>query len=79
MRHDLPYEETCTIAGTIEEDSPAIFPHTDEVVDGTDTDHYKEPDAEVNVEPLSPTDINPRSTKNDLRHNHKLNCNDDYR
>ena len=79
MRHDLPNNETCTIPGTIQEDSPEIFPHTDEVGDGTDTDHYMEPDAELNVEPLSPTDINPRSTKYDLRHNLKPNCNDDYR
>ena len=79
VRHDLPYEETCTIPRVIQEDLPEIFPHTDEVGDGTDTDHYMEPDAEVNAEPLSPTDINPRCTKYDLRHNPKQNCNDNYR
>ena len=26
MRHDLPYDETCTIPGTIQEDSPEISP-----------------------------------------------------
>ena len=79
MRHELPYEETCTIPGTMQEDSPESFFHTDEVGDGTDTDHYMEPDAEVNVELLSPSDINPRSTKYDLRLNLKPNSNDDYR
>ena len=79
MRHDLPNDETCTIPGTKNEDSPEILPHTNEIGDGTDTDHYMEPDAEKNFEPFSPTNINPRSTKHDLRHNPKLNCNDDYR
>ena len=79
VRHDLPNDETCTIPGTIQEDSPDILTHTDELGDGSDMDHYMEPDAEVNVEPLSPTDINPRSTKYDLRHNPKANCNDNYR
>ena len=79
VRHDLTNDETCTIPGTIQEESPEILPHTDEIGDGTDTDHYMEPDAEVDVEPFSPTNINPRSTKYDLRHILKPNCNDDYR
>ena len=79
MRHDLPNDETCTIPGTIHEHSPEILPHTDEIGDGTDTDHYMEPDTELDVEPFSPTNINPRSTSYDLRHNPKPNCNDDYR
>ena len=79
VRHDLPNDETCTIPGTIQEHSPEIIPHTNEIGDGTDTDHYKEPDAEVDVEPFSPPNINPGSTNHDLRHNPKPNCNDDYR
>ena len=79
VRHDLSNDETSTFPGTIQEDSPEILPHTDEIGDGTDMDHYMEPDAEVNVEPLSPTDNNPRSTKYDLRHIPQPNCNDDYR
>ena len=79
VRHDLPNDETCIIPGTIQEDSPEILPHTNEIGDGTDTDHYMEPDEEVTVEPFSPTNINPGSTKYDLRHNPKPNCNDDYR
>ena len=79
MRHDSPYDERCIIPGTIQEDSPEILPHTDEVGDGTDTDHYMEPDAEANSEQLSPADVNPRSTNYDLRHKPKPKCNDDYR
>ena len=78
VRHNLTNGETCTNPGTIQEDSPEIFPHTDEVVDGTDTDQYMEPDAEANSEQLNPAVINPRSTKFDLCHNLKSNCNDDY-
>ena len=79
VRHDLSNDETCTIPGTIQEDSPEVFPHTDEGSDGTDTDQYMEPDAEANSEQLSPTDAKPPITKYDLRHNPKPKCNDDYR
>ena len=77
--HDLLNDEMCTVPGTIQDNSPEILPHTDEVGDATDTDHYMEPDAEANSEQLRPTDVNPRSTKKDLRHNPEPNCNDDYR
>ena len=79
MRLDSPNDKTCTIPGTIQEDSPEVFARTDEIDDGTETDYYMEPDAETNSEQLSPTDVNPRSTKYDLRHNPKPNCNGDYR
>ena len=79
VRHDIPNDGLCTIPGTIQEDSPEILPHTDETGDGTDTDHYMEPDAEVNSEQLNPSDINPRSTKYDLPHNPKAKFNEDYR
>ena len=79
VRHDLPNDKTCTIPGTIQEESLGIFVHKDEVGNGTDTDHYKKPDSGANSEQLSPTDVNPRSTKYDLRHNLKPKCNDDYR
>ena len=78
VRHDLPYDETCNIPGTIQ-DSPESLPHTDEIGDGSDTDHYMEPDAQANSELLRPADLNPRCTKYDLRHNPKMNCIDDYR
>ena len=53
--------------------------HTDKMADGTDTDHYMQPDADNSVEQIDPTPANPRSSKYDLRHNPKPNCNDDYR
>ena len=59
VSHDLLTDETCTIPGTLQEDSPEILPHRDEIGDGTGTDHYMEPDAEVDVEPFSPSNTNP--------------------
>ena len=79
VRHDLPNDGTCTIPVTIKEDFPESFPHTYDVGAGTDTDHYIEPDVEASSEQLSPTEVNPGSTKYGLRQNPKPNCNDDYR
>ena len=72
-------DETKSTPGTIQEDSPEILPHTNEIADGTDTDHYMRPDADISVEETGPTPTNPRSSKYDLRHNPRPNCNDDYR
>ena len=79
VRQDLPNDEICTIPGNIQEDSPEILPHTDEIGDGTDTVHYMESDAETILEQLSPTDVNPGSKGYDLRHNLQPKCIDDYR
>ena len=57
--------------GTIPEISPEICFQTDGSCDGTDTDHYMQPDVETSVEQLEPTPTNPRSSKYDLRHNLK--------
>ena len=70
---------TRSIPGTIQEDSSEILPHTDEIDDGTNTDHYMQPDADNSVEQINPTPTNPRSSKYDLRHNPRPNCNNDYR
>ena len=60
--------------------APQTFPpHIDEMADGTDTDHYMQPDADKSVEQIDPTPTNPRSSKYGLRHNSRINCNDDYR
>ena len=72
-------DETRSTPGTIQEDSPEILPHTDELADGADTDHYMQPDADTSVEQIDPTPNNPRSSKYDLRHNPRPNCNEDYR
>ena len=71
--------ETRSTPGTIQEDSSNTLPYTDEIADGTDTDHYMQHDADTSVEQNDPTPTNPRSSKYDLRHNPRPNCNDDYR
>ena len=71
-------DESRSTPGTIPESSPEIVPQIDRSYDGTDTDHYMQPDADTNVEQIDPTPTNPRSSKYDLRHNPKPNCNDDY-
>ena len=72
---------TGSTPGTTQEDSSNIPPPplTDETADGTDTDHYMQPDPDNSVEPIDPTPTNPRSSKYDLRHNPKPNFNNDFR
>ena len=72
-------DETRSTPGTTQEDSSNTFPHTDGMADGANTDHYMQPDADTSVEQIDPTTTNPRSSKYDLRHNPRPNCNDDYR
>ena len=70
---------TRSTPGTIQEDPPEILSHTDEIDDGTDMEHYMQPDADSSVEQIDPKPTNPRISKYDLRHNPRPNCNDDYR
>ena len=79
VRPEEAADEIRSTPGTIQEDSSAILPHTDEIDDGTGTDHYLQPDADNSVKPIDPRPTNPRSSKYDLRHNPGPNCNDDYR
>ena len=65
--------------GTIQADSSDISPHAVEIDDGTDTNHHMQPDADNSVEQIDPTPTNPRSSKYNLRHNPRPNCNDHYR
>ena len=65
--------------GTIRENYPESIPQADRSYDGTDTDHYIQPDAETSVEQADPPPSNPRSSSYDLSHNPKPNCSDDYR
>ena len=57
--------------------SPEIFPRTDEASDVTDTCPHMEPDVESSPEQPQNSPTNPRSSKYNLRHNPKPNCNDD--
>ena len=72
-------DEARSTPGTTQEDSSNILPHADEIDDGADTDQYMQPDADNSVEQIGPTPTSPRSSKYDLRHNPRPNCNDDYR
>ena len=65
--------------GTTHECSPKILPKTDEVSDATDTYPNKEPDVEPSSEQQGNSPANPRSSKYNLRHNPKPNCNDNHR
>ena len=78
IRPEKAANETRSTPGTIQEDSSEILPHTDDIDDGTDTDHYMQPDADTSVEQIDPTPTDPRSSKYDLRHNPRPNCEDDY-
>ena len=59
--------------------SPEIFPQTDEASDVTDTYPHMEPDVETSSEQPKNSPTNPRSSKYNLRHNQKPNCNDEHR
>ena len=76
---DFSMEEMRNTPGTTQECSPENFPQTDEVSDVTDTYPHMEPDVETNSEQPKNIPTNPRSSKNNLRHNPKPNYNDDYR
>ena len=66
-------------SGTIREDSPETIPQANGSYDGTEADQYMQPDADTSVEQPDPTPTNLRSSKYDLRHDPKPNCNDGYR
>ena len=59
--------------------SPEFFPCTDEVSEVTDTCPHMEPDVESSSEQTENSPTNPRSSKDNLRHNPKPNCIDEYR
>ena len=79
VRLEEAADETRSTPGTIQEDPSEILPYTHVINDGRDTDHHMQPDADTSVEQIDPTPTNPRSSKYDLRHNPRPNCNDDYR
>ena len=51
-------DEMRSTRGTIREDSPEIIPQVDNSNDGTDTDHYMQPDADTSVEQIDPLPTN---------------------
>ena len=79
VQSDFSTEEIRNTQGTTHECSPEIFPPADEISDVADTYTHVEPDAGTSWEQPANTPSNPRSSKYNLRHNPKPNCNDDYR
>ena len=79
VQSDFLKEESKNTPGATHECSSEILPQTDEVSDVTDTYPHMEPDAESNMEQPENSPTKPRSSKYNLRHNPKPNCNDDYR
>ena len=79
VRSEKTADESRSTPGTIRESCPEIIPRVDRSCDGTDTDHYKQPDADTSVEQFDPMPTKPRSSKYGLGHNPWPNCNDGYR
>ena len=78
IRSEQTADEMRNTPGITPENSSEIIPQPDGSSDGRDVDCDTQPDADMSVEQLDPMPTNPRSSKNDLRHNSKPNCNDDY-
>ena len=79
IRSKQAADEMRSMPGIIREKSPGTTPQPDGSYDERNVDHDTQPDADTSVEQLDPMPTNPRSSKCDLRHNPKPNCNDDYR
>ena len=58
---------------------PETSPQTGEISDVTDTYPHMEHDVETSSEQPGISPTNPHSSKYNLHHNPKPNCNDDYR
>ena len=65
--------------GTAHECSGEIFPQREELCDVTDKYRDMEPVVDRSLEQPKIHPNNPCSSKYNLRHNPKPNCNDDYR
>ena len=72
-------EEMRNTPGATYECSSEIFPQTDKIGDATDTYPHIKPDVESSSEQPGSSPTKPRSSKYNLRHNPKPNCNDDCR
>ena len=78
LQSDYSTEEKRNTPGNPHVCSPEIFPCTGEVSDVTDTCPHIEPDVDSSPEQPQNSPANTRSSKYNLRHNPKPNCNDDY-
>ena len=76
---DLSTGKMRNTLGTTHECSPETSPPIDETSDVADTYSHAEPDVGTSSEQQGKGPSNPRSSKYNLRHNPRPNCNDDYR
>ena len=79
VRTDFSTEEMRNTPGEPHVCSPEIFPGTDDDCEVIDTCPHMEPDVGTNSGQPQNSPTNPGSSKYNLRHNPKPNCNDDYR
>ena len=79
VQSDSSTEEIRNTPGNPHVCSPEIFPNRDELGDVTDTCPHMEPGVGTSSEQPQNSPTNPCSSKYNLRHNPKPNCNDDYR
>ena len=79
IQSDLSTGKMRNTRGTTHECPPEISPPIDETRDVEDTYIYTAPDVGTSSEQQQNSPSNPRSSKYNLRHNPKPNCNDDYR
>ena len=79
IRSEQTADEKRSTPGIIPGNSPGNTPQPDGSCDGRNVDHDTQPDADMSVEQPNFTPTNPRSSKCDLSHNPKPNCNDDFR
>ena len=78
VQSDFSTEEMRNTPGEPHVCSPETFPNSDELGDVTDTCPHMEPDVDTSSEQPQNSPTNARSSKYNLRHNPKPNCNDDY-
>ena len=78
VQSDFSTEELRNTPGNPHVCSPEIFTDTGEVSDVTETCPHMEPDVDSSSEQPENSPTHPRSSKYNLRHNPKPNCNDDY-
>ena len=79
LQSDFSTEEMRNTQGATHECSPQIFPPIDDTSDVADTYQHMEPDVGTSSEQQENSPNNPHSSKYNLRHKPKPNCNDDYR
>ena len=79
VQSDFSTEEMRDTQGNTHECSPEILPPVHDTSDVADTYTHAEPDPGTNSRQQENNLSNPRSSKYNLRHNPKPNCNDDYR